>query len=133
MSTTTDGTQAAGPDVRLTDGFRLLIDALKFNGVQTIYGVVGIPGHGPGAARAGVRDPVCRIPAGGQRGERGGGRRVLDQAAGHLPDGVGDRRHLRREGENISLIALRASMTSTSAVVVRVAADAGADAGAPAS
>jgi oxalyl-CoA decarboxylase len=43
MSTTTDSTPAAGPDVRLTDGFRLLIDALKFNGVQTIYGVVGIP------------------------------------------------------------------------------------------
>jgi hypothetical protein len=90
MSTTTDGTPAAAPDVGLTDGFRLPIDALKFNGWAS------------------------------------------DQAAGHLPDGVGDRRHLRREGENISLIALRASKTSTSAVVVRVAADVGADAGAAA-
>jgi oxalyl-CoA decarboxylase len=27
----------------LTDGFNLAVDALKLNGVQTIYGVVGIP------------------------------------------------------------------------------------------
>ena len=27
----------------LTDGFHLLIDALKLNGVETIYGVPGIP------------------------------------------------------------------------------------------
>ncbi len=27
----------------LTDGFHLVVDALKLNGVQTIYGVVGIP------------------------------------------------------------------------------------------
>lgn len=34
---------AADPDVQLTDGFHILVDALKLNGVQTIYGVVGIP------------------------------------------------------------------------------------------
>jgi oxalyl-CoA decarboxylase len=27
----------------LTDGFNLVVDALKLNGVRTIYGVVGIP------------------------------------------------------------------------------------------
>ena len=27
----------------LTDGFHLIIDALKLNGVKTIYGVPGIP------------------------------------------------------------------------------------------
>ena len=27
----------------LTDGFRVFVDALKLNGVDTIYGVVGIP------------------------------------------------------------------------------------------
>jgi oxalyl-CoA decarboxylase len=43
MSTTTTDTVAAGSSVQLTDGFHLLVDALKFNGVQTIYGVVGIP------------------------------------------------------------------------------------------
>ncbi|MEV6423791.1 oxalyl-CoA decarboxylase [Streptomyces sp. NPDC051662] len=31
------------PDVALTDGFRLTVDALQANGVDTMYGVVGIP------------------------------------------------------------------------------------------
>jgi oxalyl-CoA decarboxylase len=35
-----DVRQLRGP---LTDGFHLLVDALKLNGVRTIYGVVGIP------------------------------------------------------------------------------------------
>src|SRR4051795_4300400 len=30
-------------DAPLTDGFHLAVDALKLNGVSTIYGVVGIP------------------------------------------------------------------------------------------
>jgi oxalyl-CoA decarboxylase len=34
---------AADPAAQLTDGFHILVDALKLNGVQTIYGVVGIP------------------------------------------------------------------------------------------
>ena len=33
----------AGGDVELTDGFHLLIDAMKLNGLETIYGVPGIP------------------------------------------------------------------------------------------
>jgi oxalyl-CoA decarboxylase len=37
LSTTVDVTE------RLTDGFHLVVDALKLNGVETIYGVVGIP------------------------------------------------------------------------------------------
>jgi oxalyl-CoA decarboxylase len=43
MKTTTTSTPAADTDVQLTDGFHLMVDALKFNGVQTIYGVIGIP------------------------------------------------------------------------------------------
>ena len=43
MSTTTTETPAADAGVQLTDGFHLLVDALKLNGVETIYGVVGIP------------------------------------------------------------------------------------------
>jgi oxalyl-CoA decarboxylase len=39
----TDATDASGGDGPLTDGFHLLVDALKLNGVTTIYGVVGIP------------------------------------------------------------------------------------------
>ena len=30
-------------NVELTDGFHLLIDVLKDNGIDTMYGVVGIP------------------------------------------------------------------------------------------
>ncbi|MGW0606105.1 oxalyl-CoA decarboxylase [Streptomyces sp. NPDC002640] len=36
------GTEGAEPDA-LTDGIHLVVDALKLNGVETIYGVVGIP------------------------------------------------------------------------------------------
>ena len=31
------------PEQELTDGFNLLIDALKLNDINTIYGVPGIP------------------------------------------------------------------------------------------
>jgi oxalyl-CoA decarboxylase len=34
---------AAGAERELTDGFHLVIDALKLNGIETIYGVPGIP------------------------------------------------------------------------------------------
>jgi oxalyl-CoA decarboxylase len=46
MGSTTTQAPAAGAaatDAPLTDGFHLMVDALKFNGVQTMYGVVGIP------------------------------------------------------------------------------------------
>jgi len=36
-------TAAVADDVELTDGFHLLIDALKMNGIDSMYGVVGIP------------------------------------------------------------------------------------------
>jgi oxalyl-CoA decarboxylase len=40
-STTVDDTTTPTPT--LTDGFHLVVDALRLNGVSTIYGVVGIP------------------------------------------------------------------------------------------
>ena len=46
MSRTISDTAAPGataPGAPLTDGFHLLVDALKLNHVDTIYGVVGIP------------------------------------------------------------------------------------------
>src|ERR1700759_481444 len=48
MTTTTFGETLAADDASqgqgaLTDGFHLLVDALKLNGVETIYGLVGIP------------------------------------------------------------------------------------------
>jgi oxalyl-CoA decarboxylase len=41
--TTTPTTANGGVPQTLTDGFHLAVDALKLNGVSTIYGVVGIP------------------------------------------------------------------------------------------
>ena len=43
MTTTQESNSGAGEPSALTDGIHLLIDALKLNDVQTIYGVVGIP------------------------------------------------------------------------------------------
>ena len=44
MTTTMGASQGTGTEERdLTDGFHLVIDALKLNGIKTIYGVPGIP------------------------------------------------------------------------------------------
>ena len=45
------------PERELTDGFHLIIDALKLNDVNTIYGVPGIPitDFGRMAQAAGIR------------------------------------------------------------------------------
>lgn len=43
MAQTVNETQDADDAAELTDGFHLLIDALKLNGVETIYNVPGIP------------------------------------------------------------------------------------------
>ncbi len=50
-------TEASGPEQELTDGFHLVIDALKLNGIATIYGVPGIPitDFGRMAQAAGIR------------------------------------------------------------------------------
>src|SRR4030088_520396 len=48
---------AAGGEQELTDGFHLVIDALKLNGLTTVYGVPGIPitDFGRMAQAAGIR------------------------------------------------------------------------------
>ena len=43
MLNTAAKTEAPGTEQELTDGFHLIIDALKLNGLTTIYGVPGIP------------------------------------------------------------------------------------------
>jgi oxalyl-CoA decarboxylase len=50
-------TEAPGTEQELTDGFHLIIDALKLNDVKTIYGVPGIPitDFGRMAQAAGIR------------------------------------------------------------------------------
>jgi oxalyl-CoA decarboxylase len=58
MSATARSIEAtAGGEQELTDGFHLVIDALKLNGINTIYGVPGIPitDLGRFAQAAGVR------------------------------------------------------------------------------
>ena len=52
----------APAEPELTDGFHLVIEALKLNGVQTIYGVPGIPVTDLGrmAQEAGIRVISCR-------------------------------------------------------------------------
>ena len=57
MLNTAQKTEASGADQELTDGFHLVIDALKLNGIDTIYGVPGIPitDLGRMAQAAGIR------------------------------------------------------------------------------
>jgi oxalyl-CoA decarboxylase len=57
MLNTAQKTEASGAEQELTDGFHLVIDALKLNGIDTIYGVPGIPitDLGRMAQAAGVR------------------------------------------------------------------------------
>src|ERR1041384_6318098 len=43
MLNTAAKTEAPGSEQELTDGFHLVIDALKLNGISTIYNVPGIP------------------------------------------------------------------------------------------
>ena len=43
MLNTATKSEAPGTEQELTDGFHLVIDALKLNGINTIYNVPGIP------------------------------------------------------------------------------------------
>src|SRR3954454_5905223 len=56
-SSSTAGDAHAGAEQEMTDGFHLIIDALKLNGLTTIYGVPGIPitDFGRMAQAAGIR------------------------------------------------------------------------------
>src|SRR5246127_3222369 len=55
--TATQEKPSAETERELTDGFHLIIDALKLNGINTIYGVPGIPitDLGRMAQAAGIR------------------------------------------------------------------------------
>jgi oxalyl-CoA decarboxylase len=57
MQNTAAKIEASGAEQELTDGFHLIIDALKLNGLNTIYGVPGIPitDFGRMAQAAGIR------------------------------------------------------------------------------
>jgi len=57
IKATGEGAEAAEAERPLTDGFHLVIEALKLNGIDTIYGVPGIPitDLGRMAKAAGIR------------------------------------------------------------------------------
>ena len=79
----------ADAPAELTDGYHLVVDALKMNDVDTIYGVVGIPITDLARLAQASGHPLHRLPPREQRGTRRGGRRLPHQEARHLPDGVG--------------------------------------------
>src|SRR5262249_12611612 len=78
---------AAEAERALTDGFQLVIDALKLNGISTIYGVPGIPitDLGRMAQAAGLRVISFRHE------QNAGNRGLPDEKARHLPDCGGSR------------------------------------------
>ena len=85
-----EGTTTPDETQELTDGFNLIIDAMKLNGVETIYGVPGIPitDFGRMAQASGIRVLSFRHEQNaGYARHRG----VPDQEAGHLPDCVSAR------------------------------------------
>ena len=69
---------------RLTDGFNLVVDALALNGIETIYGVVGIPITDLARIAQARGDALHRVPPrGGGRSCRRGGR-VFDAESRRL-------------------------------------------------
>jgi hypothetical protein len=71
--------KAADAERALTDGWHLVIEALRLNGLNTIYGVPGIPITDLGrlAQAAGMR--VISFRARTERRQRHGHRRLFDQ------------------------------------------------------
>ena len=75
----------------LTDGFHLIIDALKLNGIKTHLCRARHPDHRLPAHVAGRGHPRAVVPARAERGLRRVDRRLSDEAARHLPHRVGAR------------------------------------------
>ena len=72
MSATAQSIDAnAAGEQELTDGFHLVIDALKLNGINTIYGVPGIPITDFRPHGAGRRHPRPLVPPRAERRLRG--------------------------------------------------------------
>ena len=80
---------AAEEERELTDGFHLIIDALKLNGVKTIYARPRHSDHRLPAHVAGLRASRALVPPRAERRLCGLDRGLPDQAARHLPHGVG--------------------------------------------
>ncbi len=83
---------------QLTDGFNLAVDALRSNGIETIYGIVGIPITDLAriAQASGIRDDVALLPD------------ILDVLSGSaLPAPAPRRPELREELSTSELRVLR--------------------------
>ena len=92
-----DASQSDAPQA-LTDGFQLVIDALKLNDIETIYTVPGIPISDLLPHGAGRRHPRHLVPARAERRQCRRDRRLPDEEAGHLPHGVGSGLPERSDG-----------------------------------
>ena len=72
----------------LTDGFHLLIDALKLNDLNIIYGVPGIPITDFGRLAQANGHQGAVFPARTTCRQCSGNRRILNEKTGTLPDGI---------------------------------------------
>jgi hypothetical protein len=86
------------PEAETIDGFHLVIDALKLNDIDTIFGLPGIPDHRPDAHGAGRGHAGHFVPPRAARRQRRSRSRLPDAKARHLPDGVGPRLPERPHG-----------------------------------
>ncbi len=80
------------------DGFQLVIDALKLNGIDTIFGLPGIPITDLTRKLPARRPARDLVPARAERRLRRVDRRLPDAEAGHLPHGVRARLPQRPDG-----------------------------------
>ena len=89
---------AADAERKLTDGFRLVIEALTLNGIKTIYGVPGIPitDFGRLAQAAGMR--VISFRHEQHAGNAAAIAGYLTKKSRRLPHGVGSRLPQRSDG-----------------------------------
>ena len=72
----------------ITDGFHLVVDALKLNGIDTIYRRGRYSDYGFGSSRASGRAALHRLSSRAIRRKCSCDRRLSDQEAGDLSHGV---------------------------------------------
>ena len=89
---------AATEESAMTDGFHLVIDALKLNGITTIYGLPGIPITDLTRKAQGEGTACHLLPPRAERRQRRGHRRLHDRQARRVPHGVGARLPQRPDG-----------------------------------
>ena len=85
-----DGSEAKAETAEeLTDGFHLIIDALKLNGIENIYHVPGIPVTDLGRMMQAEGMRVVSFRHESNAGNAAAIAGLSDEKAGRLPDSVG--------------------------------------------